>query len=385
MSPLRGSGPSHNRGTDDALTSSLNGPEMPTDLRPDRGISQPGSRRIMGWAKELFLFLKEAVNEFLTDNCLHLAASISYYVLFCLFPLTLAAVSILGLLYGGEGVNDKVIQAIGTFLPPVREDFIRGAIDEVSKNWAATSAITVIGLLWGGSAVFSALRKALNAAWGVKTPRPFLVERFVELCMMAGVALLLTISFGLTTAVTVGQTISDEAMGGIFSRAIFWDAVRILLTTGLTFITFLVLYRYIPNTKIEWSDIWGGALLGAVASEGAKHIYVWYATEHSDYQYLYGAISTIVALLVWVYVSAAILLFCAKLTSVYSRRRILAPTKRPWWGKKRRITNRIRLGNPAAPPHDAAGLFGVNRVIEGRFGDMNARERDYPEVPEDSV
>lgn len=162
--------------------------------------------------------------------------------------------------------------------------------------------------------------------------------------MMVGVALLLTVSFGFATAVSVMEKLSDEAIGGFFSRAILWDALRMLLTGALTFGTFLVLYKYVPNTRVRWADIWGGALLGTIAFEGAKYIYIWYVSGHSDYEHIYGGISTVVALLVWVYTSAVILLFFAKLTSVYSRHIILSPTIQPWWGKKRRISNRIRLG-----------------------------------------
>jgi len=340
-------------GMDDTIISALRRSEIGRDLRTRLDFSAAGRRRMIGWAKEIYRFLREAINEFLTDNCLHLAASISYYVLFCLFPLTLAAVSILGLLFNEKGVQEKVILALSAFLPPVKEDFIKDAIEQVSRNWAATSAITIVGLLWGGSAVFSALRKALNAAWGVKTPRPFHIERLMELAMMMGVALLLSISFGLTTAVGVIENLSDEAMGGLFSRAILWDAMRILLTGGLTFGTFLLLYKYVPNTKVRWGDIWGGALIGAIAFEGAKYIYVWYVSRHSDYEHIYGGISTIVALLVWVYVSSVILLFCAKLTSVYSRHMILSPTLHPWWGRRRRISNRIQIG-PTPHPGDGA-------------------------------
>lgn len=362
MRPPRRYGPLPQiEGMDDTIIAALRRSEIGRDLRNRLDFSHASRRRMIGWAREIYRFLREAVNEFLTDNCLHLAASISYYVLFCLFPLTLAAVSILGLLFGEKGVQEKVITALSTFLPPVKEDFIKNAIEQVSQNWAATSAIAIGGLLWGGSAVFSALRKALNAAWGVKTPRPFHIERLMELGMMAGVALLLTISFGLTTAVSVVENLSDEAMGSFFSRAIFWDAVRMLLTGGLTFGTFLMLYKYVPNTKVRWADIWGGALLGAIAFEGAKYIYIWYVSGHSDYEHIYGGISTVVALLVWVYMSSVILLFFAKLTSVYSRHMILSPTAYPWWGKKRRISNRIRLGEPMPLGGDVNPDFGAEQ------------------------
>lgn len=385
MRPPRRYGPlPQTEGMDDTIISALCRSEVARGLRAHLDFSPAGRRRMKAWAKEIYRFLRETVNEFLTDNCLHLAASISYYVLFCLFPLTLAAVSILGLLFGEHGVQEKVITAVSTFLPPVKEDFIKGAIEQVSRNWAATSGIAIGGLLWGGSAVFSALRKALNAAWGVKTPRPFHIERLMELGMMMGVALLLSISFGLTTAVSIIEDLSDEAMGGFFSRAILWDGLRMLLTGALTYGTFLLLYKYVPNTKVRWADIWGGALLGTIAFEGAKYIYIWYVSGHSDYEHIYGGISTVVALLVWVYMSSVILLFFAKLTSVYSRHLILSPTAQPWWGRKRRFGNRIRLGE-AMPLQHTAPPDSPTHAPGRRAGDPFVVTTDDGQVLEDEA
>lgn len=290
-------------------------------------------------ARESFRFLKEVVSEFLTDNCPHLAASISYYVLLTIFPLTLAAITIVGAITHNTDSQDNVIKAIGGFLP-VSEDIISDIINEVGDEWVAAGAIATIGLLWGGMAVFSALRKALNAAWGIRTPRSFLVERLLELGMMLGVGLLLLVTFALNAAVESVKEASDSSVGGFFSEAFFWAAVRLLITTGLAFVTFLTLYKFVPNARIRWGDIWGGALLAAVGFGAAQQVFIWYVTPGEPYSVIYGSLGTIIALLIWVYVSAVILLFCAKLTAVYSRRRISTPVTRTWTSR-RRVNNRI--------------------------------------------
>jgi len=320
-------------------------------------LSPARRQRMKAEVKELALFMKEVVSEFLTDNCPHLAASISYYVLLCLFPLALAAISILGILSNNSGIENKVIEAIGDVIP-VSRDFIASTIQGVSNNWGATGTVAIIGLLWGGSAVFGALRKSLNAAWGIRTPRPFFVERFMELGMMLGVGLLLLVSFGMTAAVSIIQRLSNATVGGLLGGDIFWDAVLVLLTTALAFVTFLMLYKFIPNTKVRWSDVWGGALLAAIGFEAAKHIFIWYAAEYNDYNLIYGTMGTLIALLVWTYVSANILLFCAKLTSVYSRHRVSTPKHRTWKGR-RKISNRIQT-HTSLPQYDASRFAGTN-------------------------
>ncbi|MFP3974709.1 MAG: YihY/virulence factor BrkB family protein [Dehalococcoidia bacterium] len=273
----------------------------------------------------MIAFLKDVVNEFLTDNCPHLAASISYYSLLSLFPLTLALASVLGFLSASPQTQERMIESIGGFLP-IPSAFITRTIEGIVASRGAASAIGTIGLLWGGSAVFNAIRKSLNTAWGIREPRNFLVDRGLELSMMIGVGLLLLISLGLGTTLSVLQKYDLTVFGIEFlNRNFFWDMCITAVSTGLAFLTFLFLYKVIPNTEVRWRDVWGGALLAAVGFEVTKQVFVWYTTNFAHYNLIYGSIGTIIALLVWIYISALILLFCAKVTSVYSRHRAIIP------------------------------------------------------------
>ena len=287
-------------------------------------LSPAKKRRARRNSKKLFRFLRNVVTEFLTDNCPHLAASISYYTLFCLFPLTLAAIAILGWLTSDPDVEGEVIEAIGDFLP-VGSDFITKTIQSISDTWEATGVVAIIGLLWGGSAIFNATRKAMNSAWGIREPRPFFVDRFLELCMMMGLGVLLLTSLGITAALSVVRKYSSDTVDNAFVNGDFlWNATLILVTAGLAFVTFLLLFKFIPNTKVRWSDVWGGALMSAVGFEGSKQIFVWYTTTHSTYyNTVYGTMGALIALMVWIYVSAFIMLFFAKMTAVYSRSRVV--------------------------------------------------------------
>jgi membrane protein len=286
-------------------------------------LSPAKKRRARRNSKKLFHFLRDVVNEFLTDNCPHLAASISYYTLFCLFPLTLAAIAILGWLTSDPNVESKVIDADSDFLPE-SSGFTTKTIQSINNSWEATGVVAIIGLLWGGSAIFNATRKALNAAWGVWEPRPFFVDRFLELCMMMGLGVLLLTSLGVTAALSVVRKYSSDTVDNAFVNGDFlWNAALILVTAGLAFVTFLLLFKFIPNTKVRWSDVWGGALMAAIGFEGAKQLFVWYTTNHSLYNAVYGTMGALIALMVWIYVSAFIMLLCAKMTSVYSRSRMI--------------------------------------------------------------
>lgn len=267
----------------------------------------------------LFALTKGATHEFLTDNCPHLAAAICFYLLFSLFPLTLAAASVLGFLSRSPEFQAKLILAIGDLIP-ISSDYITGAIEGVVGARGALGAVATVGLLWAGTSVFNAVRKSLNTAWGVRQPRPFLHERLMELGMMAGVGLLLLVSVGLTTGLQVVRHLSLPGFWARFVNGdIFWNLLVVLTSTSLVFFVFLFLYRFVPNTRVRWRDVWMGALVGAVLFEVAKNAFVWFAGSFANYGSVYGSLGTIIAFLTWTYVSAVILLFCAKLTSMYPR------------------------------------------------------------------
>jgi len=279
------------------------------------------SRRLVSFGS----VIKEAVNEFLTDNCPHLAASVSFYLILCLFPLILAAASILGFIVREPGTEAKVTEAITNFLP-VSGEFIQGTVLSVSKSWGAAGIIATVGLIWAGMAVFNALRKALNAAWSVKQPRPFFTERLMELMMMTGFGALMLISVGLTAAFRVVREHSISLLGEEFS-GVLWQSAIIAISLFISFLAFFFLYKLVPNTRVNRRHAAVGAIAAAVLFELVKNFFTVFVADFATYNIVYGSVSIIIALMIWAYISAVIMLFCAKITSVYPRIRTALTTE----------------------------------------------------------
>ena len=98
-----------------------------------------------------------------------------------------------------------------------------------------------------------------------------------------------------------------------------WELASRLVTLVLSFLTFLALYRLLPNTSVSLEDVWLGALLASLAFNGAMWAVVWYLTNFPIYNVVYGSVGAVMALLTWVYVSSIILLFGAHVTSRYAQ------------------------------------------------------------------
>ena len=264
------------------------------------------------------LFCTDAVNDFLRRNCPYIAAAISFYALFSFFPLVLAIISVAGFVLGPEAEQTKLAQDIAEVIP-VSNEFIGEAVEDVVRARAITGIASVLGLLWAASAAFGAIRKGINAAWGVTKTRPFLRERAMDFTLVLGAGLLMMLVLFITPIFAFFRELTEAiAPEADIAGGFIWSLVAQLLSPVLSFSTFLLLYRFLPNTKVKLGDVWLVALLASMAFEGAKWGFVWYVTSVPVYTAVYGAVGAIMALLTWVYVSAIILLFGALITARYA-------------------------------------------------------------------
>ena len=294
------------------------------------------------------LFCTDTVNEFLARNCPHISGAISFYALFSFFPLVLAIISVAGFVSGSEERQTELALKIADRVP-VSTSVVKDTVQGVVSARAITGILSVLPLLWAASAAFGAVRKGINAAWGIKATRPFLRERMMDFTLVLGAGVLLMSALFITPIFTFLKEITDTvAPEANPATDVFWSLMAQLLTPVLTFLTFLLLYRFLPNTKVRLSDVWLGALLAAVAFEGAKWGFIWYVKTFPIYNAVYGTVGAIMALLTWVYVSAIILLFGALVTSRYaaypSRVRGEQGVKLIWTG-----LTRVRLRVVATP------------------------------------
>jgi membrane protein len=264
------------------------------------------------------VFCKNIVNEFLSRNGPHLAAAISFYALFSLFPLVLALITVLSFVLGSPASKAQLAQQIGD-LVPVSEELVVQTISTVVGSRNISGVIAIVALLWATTAVFGAIRKGINTTWGIRQTRPFLQERAIDFSLAIGAGLLFLISISSTAALSFFRELAillypATVVDGIFA----WDQVAAVIPPTLSLITFIVLYWFLPNTRVRIRHVWPVAILATVAFEVVKNGFVFFVQNYSDYNIVYGTIGAVFALLMWIYVSAIILLFCALLVSRYS-------------------------------------------------------------------
>ncbi len=266
------------------------------------------------------IFCVDSINDFLRKNCPYIAGAVAFYTLFSLFPLFLAMISILGFVLGPEAEQEDIVRRLAEVLP-VSSDYIGQTLSGVVSARTITGIASVLGLFAAATAAFGAIRKGINAAWGIRRTRPFIKERLIDFVLVLGAGvLMIAMLFSAPALGILRQVIFQIAPETEYLTQFVWNMIPNLFFPTLAFVTFLALYRYLPNTDVNLRDVWPGALMASVAFTAANLALVWYvSTFPLAYNVVYGSVGAIMALLTWAYLSAIILLFGALITARYAQ------------------------------------------------------------------
>jgi membrane protein len=266
--------------------------------------------------------LKGTAKEWSYDRCPQLGAALAYYTVFSLAPLMLLLLAVSGWIYGSsEGARQKVLEQLQYFVDPSGLKVIQDIANNASQPKASipAGAIGVLIALFGASGIFGQLQDALNTVWGVK-PKPnqgiwgFLRARFLSFGMVGGVCFLLLVSLTIENLLRgLHNSLQAIIPGGHYVGV----AVFYLFDLTIIVLLFAMIFRYLPDAKIAWRDVWTGAGLTAASFLIGKFLLSLYLSSGAAGS-AYGAASSLVALLLWVFYSAQILLFGAEFTKIYA-------------------------------------------------------------------
>ena len=282
-------------------------------------------RRSGSFVTNIFGLLKQTANEWLQDKAPQLGAALAYYTVFSLAPLILVLLAVVGLLFHNDpaGAWNKITQQMSYFLDQSAVEVVQNIAQKASHPGKGVLA-TIIGIalaLFGASGVFGQLQDALNTIWGVKA-KPgqgiwgFLRSRFLSFGMVGGVCFLLLVSLTLESVLKAfSHYVQSLLPGGI----VIAMAVYLIFDFAVVVLLFAALFKFLPDVKVHWRDVWIGAMMTAVffgAGKWLLGLYLGSGTAGSAY----GAASSLITLLLWIYYSAQILLFGAEFTQVYAER-----------------------------------------------------------------
>jgi membrane protein len=302
---------------------------------------------------------KGALHEFTEDKVLQLSAALAYYALFSLAPLVIIVISIASIFFGDKVVTGQVHGQLVDFFGEQGTQAIESMMSAARKPSSSTMAsiFGIVTLLIGATGVFGQLQDSLNTIWEVQ-PKPgrrikgFIKDRFLSMTMVLGIGFLLLVSMILSAALAAMTDFINQHFG---LSPVVAHLLHNLVSLIVISLLFAMIFKFLPDVKVKWSDVWFGAISTALLFTLGKFLLGFYLGRAATAS-AYGAAGSLVIVLMWVYYSSIILFYGAEYTQVYAKARgsRIVPIKNAV-----PVTEKSRANQGI--PHEAAPAFARQR------------------------
>ena len=280
------------------------------------------------WVRDIWMYLVRIVERMEANHIFLSAAGISFNALLCFIPLLLLVFYVLGLyLDSAEAIStvDIWIQKLELF--PYQKDQLRGIVIELIQEFVGGSQLAGlfggIGLVWASSALFAALRTALNRVFSIQDTKNILVSKLKDFAMLSIVGMALIIVSVFLYGVSLIKSIGEDIFGLVLDSWIFNDAVSLSSPFVLGFLLFVLVFYLVPDRRLPLRLILTASAVAALLWGIAKFVFAYYLTHLWRIGSIYGPYAIIVATAIWVYYSSITVLLAAEIAEMSSERREL--------------------------------------------------------------
>ena len=258
---------------------------------------------------------------YMDDHCATYAAAIAYYALFSLIPLSLIILSAFGLVVDRQDITDFVFEQI-----PLKEsDSVRESVNTIVQRAQDVSiagiSFGVLILLWSSSGIFAAVRRGLDVTSHRTKSRSYWHGKLVDAALVPALGMLILLSVGLTglAQLVIGRV---SELGPLnFDTNLALRMSSFLLPAVVSFVMFLLLYHFVPSSRMAWPEAFAGATFATVLFEIAKNSITYFidAAPYSKDTAIYAGFGTALGFLFWMFVNASILLLGAEFARAVRR------------------------------------------------------------------
>lgn len=265
-----------------------------------------------------------AANEFGEDHATKLSASLAYYTLFSIGPLLLVIITVLGFIYKKATVTAEVFQQVAGIIGPSATADLQTMLNNMSKQ-ANTTLFGIIGALvfiFGATGIFSEIQTSINYIWSIraKPKRGWLKwfrDRLLSLVLVIGMGVILMVTIFANLVVDLVSERLPEFLGDV--NIVLIQGANLGVLFLVVTLVFIIIFKVLPDARIRLKDAAVGALFTAVLFVIGKFLIGYYLGLSKSIS-AYGAATSFILLLTWVYYCSMILYFGAEFTEAYARR-----------------------------------------------------------------
>jgi membrane protein len=276
--------------------------------------------RVVAVSQSVRVVLDRTYGRVKRDDCLDVAAQVSFFFVLSLFPFFLVIAAIIGFLPSTE-VWEPFVEWVFTYFPRLSRTILFDAILSLSKWHTGVLSVGILTAVWSASSGFVSLMEALSVAYGTKDTRGYWKKRAIAIATTIGAAVFILFSFGLWTLGhwTHGTFDNEYKWFAIFQtpwKIAWWLFTLILLCLGIDLINY-----FLPNCAHPWRWLSPGTIFVALAFIVSSFGLNFYARYNVTFPHIYGTLAGFIILMLWIYIAVVILLIGAETDTAMSEMR----------------------------------------------------------------
>ncbi len=245
-----------------------------------------------------------------------MSAQISYYLILAFFPFLFFLINLISFT---PLPNQLLIANFNAILPHDTALLVKTMLVETVQAKSETLLILgMIASLWAASRGMSAIIRGLNHSYGVKENRRFIKLNLIALLSTVGLTVMIIFSFFM---IVLGRIVGSTLFGYLGAKSLFysiWSFLRYGITFSLLLVTFYLIYKYLPNRKLNGNHILAGTVFATFGWVGASLLFSFYVNSFGSYATVYGSLGGLFALIIWLYISTLIFLLGGALNAICS-------------------------------------------------------------------
>ncbi len=273
--------------------------------------------------KEIWAVIKDTVGAWSNDNAFRMSAALAYYTTFSIGPALLIGLWIAAAFVGSHAAKTELMSQMEKMVTPDSAAYIASVLDTFwgELRHPKMPYVSIAAAVIAATAVFADLQSSLNSIWEVKhkggsSMLRMFYGRAISFVFVVGIGVLLIFSIVLTTVLAAINTFFS---GVVHVPLILLEGLNLLITFAMVPALLAVTYKLVPDTPIDWKDVWLGSIVSSILFVIGKKLFGMYLS-WSILLSVYGAAGSLIVLIVWVYYSAQVFFLGAELTKVYARR-----------------------------------------------------------------
>ncbi|MBE7029794.1 MAG: YihY/virulence factor BrkB family protein [Ruminococcaceae bacterium] len=254
------------------------------------------------------------VQRFLKDDITGLAAELTFYLITAFFPFLILIFTIIS--YSPLTAETTLLPLLSA-LPAQTYHIIVTVLTGVTRSIPIICFSTLVAL-WSMSGAINAIAKALNRFYRVTENRSIFRLRMVGMLFAFAIAVSIVLSFVL---LVLGSLISDLLSHYFHNIEAIWPGIRVIFVALMLSFTFALLYRMMPNRRLQLRQVLGGAFFASLAWGGSSLLFSFYVNNFARYHIIYGSLGGVVALITWLYMTSYIILLGGAINALLAERK----------------------------------------------------------------